>query len=77
MGLRHLQNYRIYLVVADHLMPGMTGAEFARDDQALRPGTPILIISGFAELEDLAPDLPRLTKPFRQGELAVGLASLR
>jgi PAS domain S-box-containing protein len=77
MGLHHLEDGRIDLVVTDHLMPGMTGAEFAREVQAKRPGLPILIISGFAELEDLAPDLPRLTKPFRQGELAAGLAALR
>lgn len=77
MGLHHLEDDRVDLVVTDHLMPGMTGAEFAREVQAKRPGLPILIISGFAELEDLAPDLPRLTKPFRQGELAAGLAALR
>jgi len=29
----------------------------------------VLIISGFAEAEGIAPDLPRLTKPFRQAEL--------
>jgi signal transduction histidine kinase len=77
MGLSQLEERRVDLVVTDHLMPGMTGAEFARQVQLKRPGIPILIISGFAELEDLAPDLCRLTKPFRQGELAAGLASLR
>ena len=37
---------------------------------------PILIVSGYAEAEGIAPDLPRLTKPFRTAELALRLASL-
>jgi hypothetical protein len=41
-----------------------------------RPETPVLIISGYAEDDGIAPDLPRLTKPFRQGELATGLSKL-
>jgi len=35
---------------------------------------PLVIISGYADVEDIAPDLPRLTKPFRQDELASVLA---
>ena len=64
------------LLVTDHLMPGMTGADLARAFQNKRPGKPALIVSGFAEAEDIAPDLPRLTKPFRQAELARILESL-
>jgi hypothetical protein len=36
----------------------------------------VLVISGYAELDGIAPDLPRLTKPFRQAELAAALAGL-
>ncbi|TNC49604.1 PAS domain S-box protein [Rubellimicrobium rubrum] len=68
---------RVDLVVTDHLMPGMTGSDLARAVQALRPGLPILVVSGYAESEGLAPDLPRLAKPFRKDELAASLASLR
>jgi CheY-like chemotaxis protein len=64
------------LVVTDHLMPGMTGSDFARAARALRPSVPILIISGYAESEGIEPDLPRLTKPFRRDELVASLASL-
>jgi PAS domain S-box-containing protein len=64
------------LVVSDHLMPGMTGAELAAQLRAEGQGVPILIISGYAENAGLAPDLPRLTKPFRQPELAAVLANL-
>ena len=61
------------IVVTDHLMPGMTGADFARWMGAVRPGLPVLIISGYADVDDLAPDLNRLNKPFRQAELAAAL----
>jgi hypothetical protein len=36
----------------------------------------VLIVSGYAESEGLAPDLPRLTKPFRKDELAASLAGV-
>jgi CheY-like chemotaxis protein len=75
-ALSQLKDPRIDLLVTDHLMPGMSGTELAREAQAMRPGLPILIISGFAQVEDIAPDLPRLMKPFRATELATGLASL-
>jgi CheY-like chemotaxis protein len=64
------------LVVTDHLMPGMTGTELARDLRKRQPGTPVLIVSGYAEVEDIAPDLPRLTKPFRQSDFAASVAGL-
>jgi hypothetical protein len=41
-----------------------------------RPRTRILIVSGYAEVEGLAPDLPRLAKPFRQTDLAAILFRL-
>jgi hypothetical protein len=37
---------------------------------------PVLIISGFAEAEGIAPDIARLTKPFRQADLATMLANV-
>jgi PAS domain S-box-containing protein len=64
------------LMVTDHLMPGMTGAELARALKALRPGIRVLIVSGYAEDGGIDADLPRLTKPFRQAELAAALADL-
>jgi CheY-like chemotaxis protein len=64
------------LLVTDHLMPGMSGAELARQARALRPDLPVLIVSGYAELEGIAPDLPRLVKPFRVAELAERMSTL-
>lgn len=42
----------IDVVVTDHVMPGMNGAEFVRELRLLRPEIPILVISGMEEAED-------------------------
>jgi len=65
------------LLVTDHLMPGMSGAELAREVRAIRPELPVLLVSGYAEVEGIAPELARLTKPFRNSELAASIAALR
>jgi PAS domain S-box-containing protein len=64
------------LLISDHLMPGMTGTQLARRARAMRPDLPCLIVSGYADVEDIAPDLPRLAKPFRMSELSDALAGL-
>ena len=63
------------LLVTDHLMPGLSGADLVRQVAATRP-IQALIISGYAEVEGIAPDLPRLVKPFRQSELAQAIAAI-
>lgn len=64
------------IVVTDHLMPGMTGTQLASYVQSVRPELPVLIVSGYAELEGIDADQPRLSKPFRKDELAATLLSL-
>lgn len=64
------------LLVTDHLMPGKTGAELARDVQVRLPRTRTLIISGYADAHGIAADLPRLSKPFKQSDLAMSIAAL-
>ncbi len=64
------------LLMTDHLMAGMNGTDLARLVHAEHPGVKVLIISGYAETEGVAPDLARLTKPFREAELAESLAGL-
>jgi len=64
------------LLVTDHLMPGMNGTELAREIRNFRPGMPVLLVSGYAEGDGIAAELPRLTKPFRKDELASSLAQL-
>jgi CheY-like chemotaxis protein len=64
------------LLVTDHLMPGMTGTELAQVVRSRRPEMPVLLVSGYAESAGIAADLPRLTKPFRQSDLALSMAML-
>lgn len=64
------------LLVTDHLMPGMTGVDLVRALRKKKPNLPVLIVSGYAETEGIAPNLPRLTKPFRSAELEASLATL-
>ena len=64
------------LLVTDHLMPGMSGAQLARELQDRLPGLRSLIVSGYAEAEGLDVEVARLTKPFRSEELAASLAAI-
>jgi PAS domain S-box-containing protein len=64
------------IVVTDHLMPGMTGTDLARTLRGEWPSIKTLIVSGYAETAGIAADLPRLTKPFRNVDLASSLAAL-
>lgn len=64
------------VLVTDHLMPGMTGIELARELRHRQPAIRVLVVSGYAEVEGVAPDLVRLVKPFRATELAASLATL-
>lgn len=62
------------LLVSDHLMPGMTGTELARQLRARLPQVGVLIVSGYADVETLSPDLAHLPKPFRQADLEQAIA---
>jgi CheY-like chemotaxis protein len=42
----------IGLVITDHLMPGMSGADFVRALRQTHPRLPVLVISGLEEAED-------------------------
>ena len=75
-ALRMLETSDVDLVVTDHAMPGMTGAQLADAIDALRPGLPVIIITGFAELPPHATRRPRLDKPFRQADLAYAVAAV-
>ncbi len=63
------------LLITDHLMPGQNGTELCRLFQQRFPGRRALIVSGYAEVEGIAPDLERLLKPFRLPDLAAKLVN--
>lgn len=67
----------IALLITDYAMPGMTGVELAATARQLRPGLPVLLATGYADLpSSAATDFPRLTKPYQQNELAAQIARL-
>jgi CheY-like chemotaxis protein len=66
---------RIDLVITDQAMPGMTGSDLAAAIRAEKPGLPIILATGFAELPPGTDEgLPKLSKPFRQQQLAEVIA---
>jgi len=65
------------LVITDQAMPQMTGTQFAEVARAERPDLPIIIATGYAELPPNSDSrLPKLNKPFLQGDLANAIAGL-
>ncbi|MGH6908691.1 MAG: response regulator, partial [Phenylobacterium sp.] len=68
----------IDLLLVDFAMPGMNGAEVAREVHARRPGLPILFVTGYADTEALASagDDGILRKPFVEKDLAANLRSV-
>ena len=66
------------LLLLDFAMPGMNGAELAKQAAQRRPRLPILFVSGYADLSALAEvDQARvLSKPFDQRELARRLSEV-
>ncbi len=67
---------RIDLVIADQVMPGMSGLQLAKAIKACRAPLPVILATGYAELPPAAvPAIPRLAKPFTQRQLAEAVAS--
>jgi PAS domain S-box-containing protein len=50
-------------IVTDYLMPGMNGVELAKLVGERFPRMPIVLLSGYAELDAFGSDLPYLAKP--------------
>ena len=66
---------KIDVVVTDYAMPGMNGLKLAEAIAAERPGTPLVLCTGYAELPgSMRSHLPRISKPFDQAALAAVIA---
>ncbi len=68
---------QIDLLLLDFAMPGMNGAELAREAHARRPDLPILFVTGYADTEILETGAGDgiVRKPFVERELAAKLRS--
>jgi PAS domain S-box-containing protein len=68
------------LALIDFAMPGMNGAQLARELRRRRPDLPIAFVTGYAETEQLegalGRDVPVLRKPFGIDELAALVSSV-
>jgi len=64
---------RPLLVILDYVMPGMDGAQVAREIAAIDPDLPVIFSTGHAALRALraaaGEDVPILEKPFTLDEL--------
>ncbi|MDP9086906.1 MAG: response regulator, partial [Pseudomonadota bacterium] len=78
-ALEHLARApRVDLIVTDQLMPGMTGSQLAARVRISAPDMPVLIVSGFAELESSeGRRYPMLPKPFDRAALVGALEDIR
>ena len=77
-GLAALERDLPDLVVLDFIMPGLSGAEVARQILAKYPRQQILFVSGYSETEAVkrtAPDAVLLAKPFRAEALQKAVRS--
>jgi PAS domain S-box-containing protein len=77
-ALAHVQRDCPDLLLLDFAMPGMNGAEVAREVRARCPTLPIVFVTGYAESEQLeaalGSDVMVLRKPFSVDELAAAVA---
>ena len=66
------------VVVTDYAMPELTGLQLAEEIRRLSPAMPLILATGFAELpRSCSLDLPRLAKPYTQGDLARALKDVQ
>lgn len=77
-GLRRFRDGRFDVVVTDKAMPGMSGDQMASAIKLMKPGTPVILLTGFGQFLDKS-DLPGidvlLSKPVGIQALRAALAS--
>jgi PAS domain S-box-containing protein len=66
----------VHLLLTDSLMPGMTGAELADRARQIRPGLPVLHMSGFTPPQDPAHQASFIHKPFTAEQLLTKIRAL-
>lgn len=74
-ALGMLDACEIDLLITDHAMPGMTGGHMAELLAQSRPLLPVILASGYAELDQINPAIATLAKPFDEASLAHAINS--
>jgi signal transduction histidine kinase len=65
------------ILVTDYAMPGMTGMDLAVAVRKQHPTLPILLATGYAELQGAQPiELPRIAKPYTRQQLSAEIVRL-
>jgi len=75
-GLRALAGSPPDLIIVDYAMPGMTGVDVVLRARHAAPGVPILLATGYADMEAVDRVMPTesvLRKPFRVSELGAAV----
>jgi len=73
-ALELIRGTKVDLVITDHAMPGTTGLQLAKSIRAELPEMPILLATGYAEIDPSAGiQLPRIGKPFLQDDLRLAI----
>ncbi|WP_051503907.1 hybrid sensor histidine kinase/response regulator [Sphingomonas jaspsi] len=78
-ALAQYEAVRPDVVILDYIMPGLSGADVARQIRSLDPKQPILFVSGYSETDEIraaAPDAQLLAKPFRPAALDEAIRAL-
>jgi CheY-like chemotaxis protein len=77
-GLEALRDTNPDVLVVDFAMPGMNGADVARQARELIPGLPVVLATGYADTDAIeraiGKDAKLLRKPFRVDELLDAVA---
>lgn len=70
---------RFDIVITDQSMPGMSGMELARAIAALRPDLPIILVSGYSQIDNAETAAANIRefvrKPFTSKALGAAIAS--
>ena len=66
----------IDVVITDQIMLQMTGLQLADAITSEWPKLPVILATGFAEIPSGAREVPKISKPFNQAELAAKLTNI-
>jgi two-component system cell cycle response regulator CtrA len=80
-GLEIARHYEYDLIILDLILPDIDGYEILRRLRAVRVSTPVLVLSGLAEIDDKIKGLSYgaddyLTKPFNKEELVARVRAI-